>query len=221
MLIYCYRQKGTEALNQKLSERLLRRALADYCRRRELGVTESEAESLALVREDGDKPYFPDLPQVYFSVSHSFSVWACAFSDEPVGLDLEMPALRWQKGADGGAEKAARQRDALARRYFTEEEQAYAKEGGADGFFRIWVRKEAYLKYTGQGISGGLGSINLVKDGQLLETANGVYFAELDLGPDVIAAVCSWKNCLGEPLLTVFSQSHAPGDLREYRPVAT
>ena len=40
----------------------------------------------------------------------------------------------------------------ISRRYFTAREQRFVQEAGADGFFRLWARKEAYSKYTGLGL---------------------------------------------------------------------
>jgi phosphopantetheinyl transferase len=43
----------------------------------------------------------------------------------------------------------------MAERFFTEEEAEYVREGDDDPlrFVKVWVRKEAYSKYTGKGLS--------------------------------------------------------------------
>lgn len=100
------------------------------------------------VREGG-KPYFAEAPELAFSVSHSGDWWACAFGDAPLGLDLERhaprPFLR------------------LAARFFLPEE-AEAVRAAADtaaAFYRIWCAKEAVLKRSGAGLSGGLRSFSV------------------------------------------------------------
>ncbi|MEG1743243.1 MAG: 4'-phosphopantetheinyl transferase superfamily protein, partial [Clostridia bacterium] len=44
---------------------------------------------------------------------------------------------------------------AIAERFFTEEEADYVRDGDGDPirFAKIWVRKEAFCKYTGKGLS--------------------------------------------------------------------
>ena len=74
-----------------------------------------------------------------FSVSHTRDLFGCLISSENAGLDLQ-----YARSLDCGK---------LSRRYFTEEEQRFVEERGAEGFFRLWARKEALCKYTGKGLS--------------------------------------------------------------------
>lgn len=100
----------------------------------------------------GGKPYFPSLP-IHFSLSHSQRIWMCAYSTQPCGLDVQaMEDVRHQ---------------ALADRFFTASEQAYVEEHGPQGFFQLWVRREAFGKYTGEGFFGP--RPDLVQDGQLVD----------------------------------------------------
>lgn len=57
------------------------------------------------------KPYFPDAPQLQFSISHSGAYWLCAFSAAPVGLDV-------QQHRDC-------QKQALARRFFLRQSRLF------------------------------------------------------------------------------------------------
>ena len=58
---------------------------------------------------------------------------------------------------------------AIARRFFTKREADWLEgfRGAAldRAFFRLWTRKEAILKSTGEGISGGLDSLELLAAG--------------------------------------------------------
>ena len=72
-----------------------------------------------------------------FSVSHSGDIFACAFADSNVGIDIQ----------HSRNVKA----DRIAERYFTEREAAGIES--EDDFFRLWTRKEAYAKYTGRGLA--------------------------------------------------------------------
>lgn len=75
------------------------------------------------------KPFFPDHPDTYFSLSHTAGAAAAALADTPVGVDIERvrPDERPGHGAD------RRRSDRAA-------------------FFRSWVRREARVKRTGSGI---------------------------------------------------------------------
>lgn len=88
------------------------------------------------------KPYFSNLPDVHFSVSHSSNIWICAFSKRPIGCDIERHPEKIER------------LPALSKRWFSEPEQIYVAEHGCTprAFAQIWVRKEAYVKLIGCGI---------------------------------------------------------------------
>ena len=95
------------------------------------------------------KPMLADLRRaVEFSLSHcgEFSVVAVT-SGSPVGVDVE----RMRHGV---------RIDDLIRRFFSEREieglLSLPLEDREAAFFRVWVRKEAYLKAVGGGVPAGL-----------------------------------------------------------------
>lgn len=92
-----------------------------------------------LARTELGKPYFPALPQIQFSISHSKSLILCALSERPVGVDIEDIRPR---------------RDPLPRYALTKEEFSRYQAMGGDwpAFYALWTRKEAWCKYTGQGL---------------------------------------------------------------------
>ena len=87
------------------------------------------------------KPYFQNMPELCFSISHSGGLWACAFGGAPVGLDME-------------AHRQCRMED-ISKRFFHPTEDAYLKSHGFDvkTFFDLWCAKESYVKLTGEGIA--------------------------------------------------------------------
>ena len=93
------------------------------------------------------KPYFPDLPQFSFSLSHSGCRCLCLASDDGrrLGCDLEQlrPLPQWEK---------------LANRFFHPQETAWLNrlQQPEPGFFRLWCEKEAALKATAAGFSQGM-----------------------------------------------------------------
>jgi len=93
------------------------------------------------------KPYFPSHPDVHFSVSHTGTLWVCAFADKKVGLDVQ------EHRENDDPARLAR----LAKRWFSDGERRHLDECGYQPaeFYRIWARKEAYVKFTGDGIGAG------------------------------------------------------------------
>ncbi len=85
----------------------------------------------------------PQMEGIYFNLSHSHNMVACAISDKPVGCDIE---------------KIRDIKENIATRFFSEKENAYIKEAEdeKDMFFRLWTIKESYMKMTGQGLKLGL-----------------------------------------------------------------
>lgn len=87
----------------------------------------------------------------HFNVSHSGNFVACSVGDSPVGIDIE--ELRSVRAA-------------LAERVCTEEERRFVFPNGSfdsTRFLSIWTAKEAYLKYTGEGIRTDLRGISVMK----------------------------------------------------------
>lgn len=125
---------GAELRNSLLAEKA---GLDDF----EISVTES------------GKPYIKDNPNVCFNISHSGNIAVCAVMCNDfyinIGIDIEIISenVRFKS---------------IANRYFTESELSALAESGDDlcEFFTTWTRKESYLKCTGQGLSGGLKSVD-------------------------------------------------------------
>ncbi len=96
---------------------------------------------------------------VSLSVSHSFPFIAVAVHSREVGVDIECPR------------EVSR---AVLRRSLSEEEISYVTEDAAlrgklslresKNFLRLWTMKEAYLKFTGEGLSGGLQNVNTINE---------------------------------------------------------
>jgi 4'-phosphopantetheinyl transferase len=194
MVLYLY---YNENKGERQSESLVRKALSDYCMRQ---LPEIPAESLAAIeiaREEKGKPFFQKLPadrcgripQVHFSVSHSGNWWGCLMADEPVGFDIEVCR-----------DKVSHEK--IAGRFFTEAEADLILAGGPDVFFDVWVRKEAYLKYLGTGLAGGLDSFTVAENGRLLDQVKECFIRPVKIGDGVKASYCS---CSGDPVKAVVS----------------
>jgi phosphopantetheinyl transferase len=93
------------------------------------------------------KPYFIGaFSQLFFSLSHSGGYVLCAVSDREIGADIQrFEAKDWKD---------------LGNRFFLDTERRAWKALPADRqeafFYRLWARKEAYGKLTGEGLGGAL-----------------------------------------------------------------
>lgn len=124
--------------------------------------------SREILRTERGKPYFKDLP-FRFSVSHTGNLWVCLIDTQDVGVDVQK--IRKCRS------------DKIAERYYTPDERQYIHERGEDGFFQIWTRKEAYVKYTGDGLTERIRFFSTLKE-------SGVNFMDFDLMDQVKGSCC-------------------------------
>lgn len=97
-----------------------------------------------LARTATGKPYFPAWPALHFNLSHSGDLALCGVGDEPLGVDVE-----WIKPRKGGLPRYALERG---------EYELFTVLGGRWGdFYTLWTRREAWCKYTGEGVARAQG----------------------------------------------------------------
>ncbi len=116
-------------------------------------------ESIKISTEKGGKPYIENLA-IHFNLSHSGDWVVCALHNKPIGIDIEKITPINLK---------------IAKRFFTQEEQFYIFNKSPEEndftatptneilkrFFEIWTAKEAYLKFTGEGLCEKLNELNI------------------------------------------------------------
>lgn len=90
------------------------------------------------------KPFLREFPDIQFNLSHCRDAILCAIDDSPVGCDIE--SIGKQLSRD------------LCQYCSNEEEYSRILEAPIPQaeFTKLWTQKEAYLKYTGQGIVSNL-----------------------------------------------------------------
>ncbi len=135
-------------------------------------------ETLVIRRKDG-KPYFENAARILFSVSHSGTIWACAFGSMPIGLDIQQHGSCNMHG--------------VSNRFFHPDEQAYLLANDYQGFFDVWVAKESYVKYTGRGIDDDFASFSVIRDGMLAKRMEDACFLHVHTLPNYSLCICS-KN---------------------------
>ena len=99
-----------------------------------------------LVYGANGKLYLADKPGTFFSITHSDKWVFLAVSDSEIGIDAQMPRKVCPR---------------LAARSTSPEELAWVKEDTEPHFTRLWTMKEAYLKYTGTGLTIPIRSVSL------------------------------------------------------------
>lgn len=174
-----------------------RRARADRCRRPEdaarcllggallryalmaAGYPAAVVDDPPSARGDDGKPCVLGLPDFHFNLSHGGAWVVLAWDHTPVGVDIEPVA-------------ATRDVRAMAARYFSPEESAHVTEAAAEAdarerFYALWVAKESYLKYTGAGLTRGMATPSVLKDGAIAE---GVYLTRARWPDGHWLAVC-------------------------------
>lgn len=114
-------------------------------------------DQLRFTTDDHGKPHLVNGRETQFNLSHSRDLMLLAVTrGMPVGVDIEQ--VRRLKDAHG-----------IAHRFFTARESEWlrGRQGSEvdSAFFSLWTRKEAILKATGEGISSGLETIELLDAG--------------------------------------------------------
>ena len=115
-------------------------------------------DSLEIDTTAAGKPYLAD-DRIHFNLSHSRDVALVAVATAPVGVDLEHP-------------REFRAAERLARRICSEREYASLQRAGGDRgiagaqlqLLRLWVRKEAVVKGTGEGLVRPLDEVDVLDD---------------------------------------------------------
>ena len=126
------------------------------------------------------KAYISNHDNIHFNLSHSGRMVACAISDMEVGADIEY---------------VDREIDLdIAKHYFfnSEYESIMRSSNPSNEFFRYWVLKESYMKYTGLGFNLKLDEFEILigDEIKLKDDKNNLKFSLFDVENYKLAA-CS------------------------------
>ena len=128
------------------------------------------------------KAYISNYENIYFNLSHSGKMVLCAISDKEVGVDIEYidPEIDLN----------------IAKHYFynSEYENIMNCENSSDEFFKYWVLKESYMKYTGLGMNLKLDSFEIItnKDIRLKNDNKNLKFNVFDIKDYKIAVAAHY-----------------------------
>jgi len=136
----------------------------------------ADREKSLIGRDARGKPFFEAIPEIRFSLSHSGDLAACAVYNEPVGLDIQHHVVC--------------DKEAIAKRFFHQDEYAYLKKRGFEPFFDVWTAKESYVKRSGVGIFGGFKRFCVVDDDGVKSQVNGLSLIRVDAGEKYSMCLC-------------------------------
>jgi len=145
------------------------------------------------------KPRFLQSEKIHFNMAHSGQWVVCAFSEFPVGVDIEEI-----KPVDPD----------IARRFFAPEEtQALMAKKETERlrfFFELWTVKESFVKAVGTGMSTPLDKfVVTIADGEieihnkLDKKSRKVYFKQYDFGASYKMAVCAHESRFADDIVMV------------------
>ena len=145
-----------------------------------------EPSQIRLEREERGKPYLAGGP--HFNLSHTAGRIFAAFSQQPLGLDVE------------SANRRVHARE-LAAKFFSEQESAHIHSldhvEAQAAFLRYWVCKEATVKLSGDGIYHGLREARVELGGEGISRGSylgrEVWLREFSPGENLLAALASWE----------------------------
>lgn len=118
-------------------------------------------EQIEISQRENEKPYAVNC-NIEFNISHCEDIVVCAVHDSPIGIDIERIRPISAK---------------VLKKFFSQAEQEYIlgkvpclQDYDAElsneqqkRFFEIWTGKEAYLKYTGEGLIKDLANLHFDK----------------------------------------------------------
>lgn len=145
------------------------------------------------------KPLLKNSGEEYFNISHSGDYVVVAFSDQPVGIDIEV---------------MKKDRRNIAERFFTPCEITDMNEAGSEEyqikyFYQLWTLKESYMKAIGDGLTMSLSSFSFAKNEE------GFYLSKSKYGAEWFFHSQEWNGnaylsiCSKYPLI----QKQAPFDI--------
>lgn len=119
---------------------------------------------IEITTNENKKPVILDLNEIHFNVSHSDNQAVIAIAKQRIGIDVEFVKPRFDYLS-------------VAEYAFSDEESDHLKRSTNphQDFFRLWTRKEAYLKGMGTGLVNELKTISCTGTGiEVPVTVNGL-----------------------------------------------
>ena len=187
--------------DSRSAQQRLEASVADFCDICNLSLPQPE--ELVTARTERGKPYFPHASHLQFSISHSGTYWACALSDQTLGLDLQ----ERERPKNQTPEELLARHQKLANRFFHPVEAEFVSQPCRHNFLTVWTAREAYVKHTGQGIDKHFSEHCVVPEdaseqipisgnsGSIRWSAMGKTFWKTPYAGDYTLCVCTESPC--------------------------
>jgi 4'-phosphopantetheinyl transferase len=173
--------KNVASMQRRFLSELLVKALA--VKRFKLPKSE-----IAIGFGQNSKPFFEVHPELHYNLSHSGDWVVAAFSDSPVGIDIE---------------RIKEINLTIAERFFAPEELDYLmslhEKQRKVVFFNIWTLKESYLKALGTGLTRSLNSFAIIINEQRIDLKESgktrdVFLCHLPVDSNHVLSLCSQEE---------------------------
>ncbi|MCF7791744.1 MAG: 4'-phosphopantetheinyl transferase superfamily protein [Victivallales bacterium] len=158
-----------------------------------------------IIKNNYGKPYIENYYDNYFNVSHSENHVVSAVSEVEIGVDIEFV-------------KPFRDFIDIAKRFFSINEYTYLtsiknEKEQIEVFYKIWTKKESFIKAIGQGVSLGLDKFDVplnISDGNILNYMGSKwYFTEVKSFDRLFpAAICEKGKFTGNLNLEYIDITH-------------
>lgn len=157
-------------IDKGMSRDLLYKAIVRYS---EISGREIPTEEIIdnLKSTENGKPYIEKFPS--FSISHTENIWGVIFSEKNCGLDIQVVK-------NGDFIK-------IGEKVFSKNDVEKIKKLGEKAFFRLWARKEAYIKAFGGTIFEGVPDLFSPEDRLHV---NGYTVFDIELIGETYSAIC-------------------------------
>ena len=146
MVAVIYYTKLSETYANKNMEHMIGEKLL------EIGLKEQYGRDLSFeprAKGEHGKPFFTLQPKIHYNITHSGEYVACIFAEQEVGIDIQV-------------HKEANYEKILERMVPAEQiRDILQSEEAEQAFFAQWVLREAYIKWTGEGLSKDLREISM------------------------------------------------------------
>jgi 4'-phosphopantetheinyl transferase len=149
-------------------------------------------EELVFAYSDHNKPFLIQRPNLHYNISHSGEWVVAAFSELPVGVDIE---------------KVKKANLTVADRFFSTEEKSFIQNMEAaerdEWFFNFWTVKESYLKAIGTGLTKPLSSFSVYFEDEIIQLNDSgkivdVNIRQVNLEGGYKLSVCAFEQAIDD-----------------------
>ncbi len=146
ILVGMSKTRQDKVLSFRLPEDQLRSLGAGVLLNYALNLLGYQEKNLKVAFNEFGKPYYPNLPNFHFNLSHSGKYVVLATDDKEVGIDIQ---------------KVVKGKEKAISKVLNEKELETLRNKKTKDYVRLWTYKESYVKYLGLGLNKDIKNIDL------------------------------------------------------------